>query len=375
LLQDLFNRFCAMMLGRSLVNAFVCARGRFSLKKYRRYRKRLKALRREFHSCPPLVKEIYRACRIEMPSLNVPLALISQIQRSGGSLLSQLFDGHPALHAHPHELKFGFPKKDVWPQFDMNDPPERWFEMLFEDDVIRHFKEGYDKGQKDGRRFAFIFLPALQRRIFLDCFNGRKAPGSRDIINAYMTSYFGAWLNNQNAAGPKKYITAFTPRLGARQQSIQSFFSVYPDGRLISIVRDPKNWYPSARGHDTAKNKYADIRKSLAQWNENAKAMVRNRREYGSRVAIIRFEDLLGKTEAVMRGLAEFLQIEYHPILLEPTFNKAPIKANTSFRHEDRRILAGPLQRHENLSVEERDLIDATTAGVYAQVLTVADAF
>jgi hypothetical protein len=375
MLQDLFNRFCAVMLGRSLVNAFVCTRGNFSLKKYRRYRKRLKAMKREFQRCAPLVEEIHNACRIDLPHLNVPIALISQIQRSGGSLLSQLFDGHPELHAHPHELKFGFPKKDVWPQFDMADPPERWFEMLFEDDVIRHFKNGYEKGQKDGRTFAFIFLPALQRRIFLDCFNGRAALSSRDIIDAYMTAYFGAWLNNQNAGGPKKYITAFTPRLGARQQSIRSFFSVYPDGRLISIVRDPMNWYPSARGHETAKNKYADIGKSLAQWNENAQAMVRNKREFGASVLLIRFEDLVGKTEAVMRRVAEFLQIEFHSILLEPTFNKAPIRANTSFRHEDGRILAGTLQRHESLSGEEREVIAAATADVYAQVLAETEGF
>jgi len=367
--QDLFNRFCAVMLGRSLVNSFVCARGNFSLKKYRRYRKRLKALRREFYRCPPLVEEIHRACSRDLPSISVPLALISQIQRSGGSLLSQLFDGHPQLYAHPYEMKIGFPKKDNWPQFDMKDPPERWFEMLFEEDVIRHFKHGYEKGQKDGRTFAFIFLPALQRRIFLDCFNGRTAPSPREIIDAYMTSYFGAWLNNHNGGPGKKYITAFTPRLGARLENIRSFFSVYPDGRLISIVRDPMNWYPSARGHETAKNKYADIRKSLAQWNENALAMVRNKREFGASVLLIRFEDLVGKTEAVMRGVAEFMQIEYHSILLEPTFNKAAIKANTSFRHEDGRILAGTLQRHERLTVEERDVIAATTADVYAQVL------
>ena len=44
-----------------------------------------------------------------------PLALISEIQRSGGSLLSQLFDGHPQVHAHPHELKIGYPKKYIGP--------------------------------------------------------------------------------------------------------------------------------------------------------------------------------------------------------------------------------------------------------------------
>jgi hypothetical protein len=374
-LRGLFNRFCAVMLGRSLVNAFVCARGNFSLKKYRRYRRRLRVLRREFHRCLPLVVEIHKACCRDLSSLSLPIALISQIQRSGGSLLSQLFDGHPQLHAHPYELKIGFPKKDIWPRFDMKDPPERWFEMLFEEDVIRHFKAGYEKGQRDDHTFAFIFLPALQRRIFLDFLDGRRLFGSRDILDAYMTSYFGAWLNNQNAGGEKKYITAFTPRLGARQRSIRSFFSVYPDGRLISIVRDPMNWYPSARGHETAKNKYADIRQSLAQWNENAVAMVRNRQEFGARVMIIRFEDLVSKTEAVMHGLAEFLQIDYHPILLEPTFNKAPIKANTSFRHENSCILAGTLQRHTSLTVEERDIIVATTADVYAQVLAEAAAF
>jgi hypothetical protein len=33
-----------------------------------------------------------------------PMILISQIQRSGGTLLSRLFDSHPAIHAHPYEL-------------------------------------------------------------------------------------------------------------------------------------------------------------------------------------------------------------------------------------------------------------------------------
>jgi hypothetical protein len=375
MLQDLFNRYCAVMLGRSLVKSFVLTRGNLSLQKYRRYRKQLKVLRREFYRCPLFMEEIHRACSRDLPSLSIPIALISQIQRSGGSLLSQLFDGHPQLHAHPHELKIGFPKKDIWPQFDMSDPPQRWFEMLFEEDVIRHFKHGYEKGQKDGRTFAFIFLPALQRLIFLDYLNGREAVSSRVIFDAYMTSYFGAWLNNQNSGGEKKYITAFTPRLGTRQESIRSFFSVYPDGRLISIIRDPMNWYPSARRHETAKNKYADIRQSLAQWNENALAMVRNKGEFGERALIIRFEDLVGQTEAVMRGMADYLQIEYHPILLEPTFNKIPIKANTSFQQEDGRILAGALKRHERLTVEERDIIAATTTGIYAQVVAASACF
>jgi hypothetical protein len=367
----LFNRFCAVMLGRSLVHAFIRNRGDMTLKKYCRYRKRVKRMRREFCRDSSLVDQIYRAGNRDLVRVDLPIALISQIQRSGGSLLSQLFDGHPQIHAHPHEMKIGFPKKNIWPQFDMNDPPERWFEMIFEVDVIRHFANGYEKGQNDGQTFPFIFLPALQRRIFLECLKER-ATSDRHIIDAYMTSYFGAWLNHQDAGGYKKYITAFTPRLSAKAASIRSFFTNYPDGRLISIVRDPQNWYPSARAHENAKNKYEDIRSALAQWNRDTAAMLRNKQEFGPRVTILRFEDLVVKTEAVMRYLSDFLQIDYHPILVEPTFNKTPIQANTSFKHEGGRILVGTLQRHEKLSAEERGVIGEITGDVYRQVLTQA---
>src|SRR5437667_1135310 len=69
--------------------------------------------------------------RYQVP-VREPLALISQISRSGGTLLSQLFDGHPQCHAHPDELMIGYPRRRHWPQLDLQDSPERWFEMLAE---------------------------------------------------------------------------------------------------------------------------------------------------------------------------------------------------------------------------------------------------
>jgi hypothetical protein len=127
------------------------------------------------------------------------------------------------------------------------------------------------------------------------------------VFDAYMTSYFGAWVNNQNRLGVKKYITAFTPRLAMMDTNMASFFNIYPWGRLISVVRDPKNWFPSATRHQF--DKYGDIEKALDQWNDSARSMVRNKQKYGDRVCIITFEDLVQRTEAVMRYLADFLNI------------------------------------------------------------------
>ena len=137
-------------------------------------------------------------------------------------MLSQLFDGHPGVHAHPHELKFGHPKKYIWPQIDLGESPERWFEILFEDIVVRHLRNGYKKMEKYTETFLFIFLPFLQKDLFLKYLDNQQVINLREVFDAYMTSYFGAWVNNQNISGPKKYITAFTPRLANLPENMKT---------------------------------------------------------------------------------------------------------------------------------------------------------
>jgi hypothetical protein len=302
-----------------------------------------------------------------------PVALISQVQRSGGTLLSQLFDGHPELHAHPHELKIGYPTKYTWPRLDLNDKPERWLETLFEESVLNHFRKGYKKEKKRDDAFLFLFLPSVQREIFLHYLASLDAITLRDIFDAYMTSYFGAWLNNQNSSGHKKYITAFTPRLAMPEDNMECFFDIYPDGRLISIVRDPRNWYPSAIRHTPRICR--NVFEAVELWAKNARAMLRNKDRYGERVCILTFEDLVANTEPVMRYLARFLEIKFDDVLLTPTFNKYPIKANTSFRSEGHGIIPGTLQRHTTLSPDESEIIETTTGNLHRQLLGLAVRF
>ena len=190
----------------------------------------------------------------------------------------------------------------------------------------------------------------------------------RDVFDAYMTSYFGAWVNNQNRLGDKKFVTAFTPRLAFMETNVVSFFKTYPEGRLISVVRDPKNWFPSAKRHQL--DKYGDITKALDQWNESARSMVRNKKTFGDRVCIITFEDLVQRTDSVMRYLADFLKIRFDDILLTPTFNKIPVKPNTSFKLEKPGIMISALERHKTLSREELDIIEAITGEAYTQALS-----
>jgi hypothetical protein len=136
------------------------------------------------------------------------------------------------------------------------------------------------------------------------------------------------------------------------------------------VVRDPKNWFPSANRHQL--EKYGDIEIALGQWNESARSMIRNKKTYGDRVCIITFEDLIQRTQSVMHYLADFLNIQFDNILLTPTFNKIPIKPNTSFKLENPGIMISALERYKTLCRKELNIIEELTDDAYAQVLSTA---
>jgi Sulfotransferase family len=259
-----------------------------------------------------------------------PLVLVSQIQRSGGTLLSQLLDGHPECHAHPHELKIGYPRERNWPPLDIS-RPERWFEILFEQRSARLFRRGYRKSLK-GRQdevFPFLFLPRLQKAIFDACIEARQPATEREILDCYFTSYFNAWLDNHNLyTGPKKVVTGFTPRLAMETANVERFFSAYPDGTLISIVRDPHAWFYSAAGY--APEHFGEVDVAIGLWRRSTEESLRALETYGDRVVLLTYEQLVLDTESTMELVAGRIGIELSPVLLEPTFNGRPILANSS---------------------------------------------
>jgi len=335
--------------------------------KYVKVRYKIWMLRKEANESELSLQDLSRICSEHVLPVTSPLALISHIQGSGGTLLSQLFDGHPELHAHPNELMIASPEESIWPRIDLSDGPEGWFNVLFENIVSEYNREGYKKEKEDKETFPFVFISSLQREIFLNYIDSIQSITRRDIFDAYMTSYFGAWLNNQNYYGPKKFVTAYMPRLEITKENMESFFEVYPDGRLISVVRDPKSWFPSASTHWPGR--YGDVGRAASQWNEGAQSILWNKERYGDRVCLVKFEDLVSQTEAVMRYLADFLAIEFNDILLVPTFNKFPMQEDATFRTENHGIVSSLHAEQRQLKGQELNTIERMTSEKYSLVL------
>jgi hypothetical protein len=289
-----------------------------------------------------------------------PLVLISQIQRSGGTLLSQLLDGHPEVHAHPGELSIGKPKKWDWPPLDL-DRPDTWFDVLFEPQVDLYLREGFLKekpllGQLEPDVFPFLFSPRVQRAAFEQCVADWRPESERGVLDCYFTSYFNAWLDDQNLYnGPKRTVTAFTPRLAMGPDRLERYLAAYPDGTFVSIVRDPRAWYASASKH---RAHYEDVDEAIALWRQSTESALDARTRHDDRVLLLTYEQLVRETERTMRAVAERIAISWSPILVTPTFNGRPTLANSTEPVERRGVLP------ERATAYRASLDDATVDAI-----------
>jgi len=296
--------------------------------------------------------EYERLCAVRLENLvpvREPVVLVSQVQRSGGTLLSRLFDAHPEIHAHPYEVHIGRRRRSRWSKIAL-DRPDELFEGLYEPKVAEHLAGGYTKPgleHDDVDVFPFIFLPRLQRRIFDTCLAAKPLESERDVYNAYFTSYFNAWVDNQNLyTGPKRIVTGFTPRMIAHEPSVRRFFRAYPDGKLVSLIRDPRSWYASASRH---RPKYQVVEEALEAWRESTAAALAAAQSFGERVVLITYEELVQEPESTMTRLAGRLGISMHPTLLSPTFNGRKIRPNSSDRVVSYGVVAERTERWREL--------------------------
>jgi hypothetical protein len=268
-----------------------------------------------------------------------PLLLVPQIQRSGSTLVSQLLDGHSGIHLHPSELHIGKPKH-AWPRIDLAAPAPAIFASLREKNADRHARTGYLKisgaeiaSNPNHRDFIlpFIFLEALQERLFIGLMRRQPPRSQRAVLDHYATSYFNAWLDYAGLyrdPDSVKYWAAFAARVLIDFDNVVRFFQDYPDGRMLVPLRDPVSWYASARAHD---GNYGDLDEALDLWlrcNENA---IRAAQGHPEQIVFFRFEDVVARTRPTMAAVLQQLRLAFEPATLEPTFNGMPVISDSSF--------------------------------------------
>ena len=361
------------MLGKKALNFLITDTNRRKLRRHLKDRAKNKMIRQVSRDGESHLEDILHICLKHIAPLTTPLAMISQIPCSGGSLLNRLFDGHSKIHAYPGALIPENTAINSWPPIDLAHKPEDWLKILSNHFDLKTFRTGFRPVEKGGHRIPHMFLPVLQERIFLKYLASLATIKTRDVFDAWMTACFGAWLNYQNHGYDKKFVTALAPGLAMPSENADNFFEIYPEGRFIALVRDPVQWFVAVSGLEP--KTYGDTEWTINLWKESVRTVMKTRKKFDDRVCFIKFENLIDRTESVMRHLVEFLGISYQDILLEPTFNGIPIQPANGQKTDDSDAKRQSFTESKTLDEDQRVLIEKMTIADYQSALQHVVAF
>ena len=354
-------------IGKRIISSLITEENRVKLGQCLKDGFRRRMIRQVSDARTSHIKDLLQVCLQHISPVTTPLALVSQFSCSGGPLLTQLLDGHSRLYAYPCASAVDAPGNDLWPTIDIEGQPIEWFNIITKALPISGLRESSRQGEEDNARFPFIFLPILQKQIFNKYLQSVQPLNTRHVFDAHMTACFGAWLDYQNHGLDKKFVTVYAPGLSSQNQVGNSFFEIYPDGRLIAIIRDPVHWFVSASRFEP--QIYGDIESALNHWQESVRIATRIRKKFEDRVCLIKFEDLVSQTESVMRFLSEFLGIPYEDNLLQPTFNGIAIQPLNGQKSGNDDTRDNSVVESNKLDKEKQKLIKKMTDADYQAAL------
>ncbi len=296
---------------------------------------------------------------------------ICQLPRSGGTLLLRLLDSHPEFHCHP--VVFSFTNSDrIWPEIDeFEKAKDDVLEAIFSSMSMAkfHLRGVRKKSSNMKQEFYPIYF---NKRWYREIFElSRQGTEPRDYFDAFFTALFNAWRNNQNLYGNKKYITAQMtlrkPQL--YRKNYDNFKAVYPDGKMIFIVRKPDDWLASAL-YLKVSTPYSGIPSDIiGDYKIHLKQAIEMARD--DSFIVFRFEDMILDSRRIMTRLAETLEISWNESLLLPTLNGAPFYQNSSFELERRfSIDQSVLGRGKELPHSALSAIDDECLDLYNKVVS-----
>ena len=121
------------------------------------------------------------------------------------------------------------------------------------------------------------------------------------------------------------------------------FDQLFPDARLIQIVRDPravfaslKNRFMNCYGYHTKAHRLPRL------WNRSAREIPRLRKD-PSRFLVVRYEDLLANPQEVLENICAFGGFEFNECLLQPTRAGNGWEGNSAFYKSFNGISAAPV--------------------------------
>ena len=247
----------------------------------------------------------------------------------GGNITHRHLDGHPKLLVYPFESQLGnFSFKDFlasvervqyrYPEFPEGLRPRELYEQIIDEEAKTFLRK------RNGSKFKDIDLDLVEaERIIAFEKNLGEAPfySRARVIEAFFRSMFEAWKNYYTTNREDMTYVGYSPAIGIDADRIVRDF---PDVRIVHLVRNPFSAY-----RDTKRRPFPQpLSKYLITWNIYHSTVEMFARMYPENVKIFRYEDLVDDKEMFMKEVSVFIDVNYSPTMLYPSWNGVEIKDN-----------------------------------------------
>lgn len=252
------------------------------------------------------------------------MVFIGGVSRSGTTLLSQLFDGHPRLMAFGDEVQFlkMAPKLRKW----RDDPEQYLWHML-------GVPFDYEKNQKlaptvpinPDRNLKFFGTWKAIAKNSPDAEGDRlqllKQIQNRATERELFLSFAELYAKRVSNCPPS--VETILEKTPGNEFHFQRYQELFPSVKFIHLIRDPID---NLRSRVVRKGKivpskinWVGIVNMAYEWKRSLMVGLKNYQQSPENYRILRYEDLVSDPETTLRELAAFLRIDFHPTMLKQT--------------------------------------------------------
>ncbi|HET7011656.1 MAG TPA: sulfotransferase [Anaerolineales bacterium] len=286
---------------------------------------------------------------VELTSLEQNATFICGHPKSGTSLLRGMLDSHPQLIVFPEETKFFRRVLPAAVTHAIDERPRVVGERILQ---VLAWREGsLSPGQAGFRDRDYSHI---DHKSALEAYRRRSVAWQGEPSRLLVAAILAYGEATGRLAQAKRWVekSPYNERYATR------IFEWWPQARCLHVVRDPRDNYASyLRKHpDWTPETFAH------SWRQSALLGWKNHRRFGAeRYRIVRYEDLILRTEEAIAELVRFLEIEDSPALRTPTRAGLAWTGNSMFGEAFDGISHSPLGRHakalpqaDNLEIEKQ---------------------
>ena len=295
---------------------------------------------------------------------------IGAINRSGGSLLTRLFDGHPDVASYPLEISFPI-NQNFYPfvqklsgdtafiPFYEKGMNNNVFDLLNIDNVKEEVRHVWGKEKSDpvGVRKNYIekeFYGSVKTDFDFNKYVSEiekesiNANNINDLYEIKARAYFNAWDNGKHA-GSLEYVITHDSN-GLFISNTDKFFDEFPNSFFIHPIRNITGYiasektritrrfygsrrYPKVRMPNIFVKKFRsyDIEVLIRCWMVSVTRAVLLQERYGvnRRFLVYRYENLVSDTSGTMKSICKRIGLDFNNSLVEPTIMGKPWSGNS----------------------------------------------